>query len=285
MAATKTKKLYKTLEYEVRNHIAQVTLNQPDRLNSLTPEFWRDIRAVFEAIDRDTQVRVVVLASTGKHFTAGLDFAVFARFQPDAEREPARHREQVRDLIRAMQASFNAIDGCRVPVLAAIQGACIGGGVDMIAACDLRYCSRDALFCIQETNLGVTADLGTLQRLPLIIPAGVMRELAYSGRRMPAAEAQAVGLVNAVFDDAASLLAGVLAVAADIAAKSPLAIQGTKEMLNYARDHSIADGLNFVATWNAGMLITADVDTAIAAQRAKTSADFEDIAPRVRLGE
>ena len=135
-----------------------------------------------------------------------------------------------------------------MPVLAAIQGACIGGGVDMIAACDLRYCSRDALFCIQETNLGVTADLGTLQRPPLIIPAGVMRELAYSGRRMPAAETQAVGLVNAVFDDAASLLAGVLAVAADIAANSPLAIQGTKEMLNYARDHSIADGLNFVAT-------------------------------------
>lgn len=275
---------YQTLAYEVRDHIARVTLNQPDTLNSLTPEFWREIRAVFEAIESDTRVRVVVLASTGKHFTAGLDFAVFARFRPDATREPARHREQVRDLIRAMQASFNAIDGCRVPVLAAIQGACIGGGVDMIAACDLRYCSRDALFCIQETNLGVTADLGTLQRLPLIIPAGVMRELAYSGRRMPAAEAQAVGLVNGVFDDAATLLAGVLAVAADIAAKSPLAIQGTKEMLNYARDHSIADGLNFVATWNAGMLITADVDTAIAAQRARTSADFEDLAPRVRLG-
>ncbi len=275
---------YQTLAYEVRDHIARVTLNQPDTLNSLTPEFWREIRAVFEAIESDTRVRVVVLASTGKHFTAGLDFAVFARFRPDATREPARHREQVRDLIRAMQASFNAIDGCRVPVLAAIQGACIGGGVDMIAACDLRYCSRDALFCIQETNLGVTADLGTLQRLPLIIPAGVMRELAYSGRRMPAAEAQAVGLVNGVFDDAATLLAGVLAVAADIAAKSPLAIQGTKEMLNYARDHSIADGLNFVATWNAGMLITADVDTAIEAQRARTSADFQDLAPRVRLG-
>lgn len=284
MTTTATHTLYQTLAYEVRDHIARVTLNQPDTLNSLTPAFWREIHAVFEAIERDTQVRVVVLASTGKHFTAGLDFAVFARFQPDAAREPARHREQVRDLIRTMQASFNAIDGCRVPVLAAIQGACIGGGVDMIAACDLRYCSRDALFCIQETNLGVTADLGTLQRLPLIIPAGVMRELAYSGRRMPAAEAQAVGLVNAVFDDAATLLAGVLAVAADIATKSPLAIQGTKETLNYARDHSIADGLNFVATWNAGMLITADVDTAIAAQRARTSADFEDIAPRVRLG-
>jgi len=276
---------FETLTLRVRDHIADVQLNRPDALNSLTPAFWREIREAFNAIERDTEVRVVVLSSTGKHFTAGLDFSVFSEFKPDPQREPARQREQIRDLIRDMQDSFNAIDRARVPVLAAVQGACIGGGVDMISACDLRYCSRDAQFCIQETNLGVTADLGTLQRLPLIIPAGVVRDLAYSGRRMSADEARAVGLVNAVFDDAQSLLAGTMAMAADIASKSPLAIQGTKEMLNYARDHSIADGLNFVATWNAGMLITHDVASAIAAQRGNGGASFEDIAPRIRLGE
>lgn len=282
---TTTDSEFQTLTLSVRDHIAHVQLNRPEALNSLTPAFWREIRAALAEIDRDPEARVVVLSSTGKHFTAGLDFSVFAQFKPDAQREPARQREQIRDLIRDMQESFTAIDRVRVPVLAAVQGGCIGGGIDMIAACDLRYCSRDALFCIQETNLGVTADLGTLQRLPLIIPAGVMRELAYTGRRMPADEAHAVGLVNAVFDDAESLLAGVMAIAAEIAAKSPLAIQGTKEMLNYARDHSIADGLNFVATWNAGMLITHDVASAIAAQRGNTTASFEDIAPRIRLGE
>ena len=162
-----------------------------------------------------------------------------------------------------------------------MQGGCIGGGVDMISACDVRYCSEDAFFCIQEINIGMTADVGTLQRLPKLIPEGVVRELAYTGRRMPAERARQVGLVNEVYPTHAALLAGVLATAAEIAEKSPLAIWGSKRMLNYARDHSVEDGLEYVATWQAGMFFGGDMAEAFAAKAEKRKPVFADN-PRTR---
>jgi enoyl-CoA hydratase len=170
-----------------------------------------------------------------------------------------------------------------VPVLAAIQGGCVGGGVDLISACDMRYCTADAWFCIQEINIGMTADVGTLQRLPHLVPAGLVRELAYTGRRMPAEEAFRTGLVNTVFDSHADMLAGVAQIAKTIAAKSPLAIHGTKEMLNYTRDHSTADALNYMQVWQAGMFLTGDLMEQMQANQQKREAKFPDLLPAKKL--
>ena len=161
--------------------------------------------------------------------------------------------------------------------------ACIGGGIDLISACDIRYCAEDAFFSIQETNIGMTADVGTLQRLPHMLPQGIVRELTYTGRRMMAAEAREWGLVNQVFTDHAALLDGVMAIAGEIATKSPIATVGNKEMLNYARDHSIADGLNYVATWNAAMLSRADLGEAFMAKQQKRDASYADLDPTRKL--
>ena len=178
---------------------------------------------------------------------------------------------------------MNVLADCRVPVLAAVQGACIGGGVDLVSAADARYCTAGAFFCIQEINLGITADVGTLQRLPRLIPSGLMRELAYTGRRIGAEEAKACGLVNRIYDDAPALHAGVMEIAAEIAAKSPVAIAGTKRALDYARDHTVADGLEHVATWQAGMFFTDDIAEQMAANRDKRPPRFADLLPPVGL--
>jgi len=272
-----------TMTVEVTDHIARVTLNRPDKFNTMNRAFWGDIRQVFTDLDERTDVRCVVIASTGKHFTAGLDLVDFGGSLVDAEVEPARRAEQFRRMVLQMQESFSVIDRCRAPVIAAIQGGCIGGGVDMVSACDIRYASADAFLSIQEVNIAITADVGTLQRLPHLLPQGVVRELAYTGRRMPAQEAQAYGLVNHTFDDHATLLDGAMTVARDIAAKAPLAVAGTKEMLNYARDHSVADGLNYVATWNAAMLSGADLMEAFGAQQQKREAAYPDLLPRRKV--
>ncbi len=269
---------YETLALEVADHIAHVRFNRPDALNTMTLAFWRDMVAVFDKIDQRGDARAVVISSTGRHFTAGLDLSVFDGLTAPSG-DVGRRGERLRRTVLDMQESFSVIDRCRLPVIAAVQGACIGGGVDLISACDIRQCSANAFFCIQEINIGMAADVGTLQRLPHLIPAGLVRELAYTGRRLPADEALACGLVNAVFDDPGALVAGALEMAATIAEKSPLAIVGTKEMLNYARDHTIADGLNHMATWQAGMLQTDDLTRQLAANQSKTAAEFDDLLP------
>ena len=272
---------YETVALGVEDGVATLELARGEALNTMTPAFWREMIAVFREIDERPEIRVVVLASTGRHFTAGLDLKSFgAAFAGLAEGEAGRARERLRRFVIELQESFNVIERCRVPVLAAVQGGCIGGGMDMISACDARYCTADAFFRIHEVNLGIVADVGTLQRLPHLIPHGLVRELAYTGRNMAAEEARAAGLVNRIFDDAEAMRAGVAEIARTIAAKSPLAVHGTKEMLNYARDHSVADGLNQVATWQSGMLLGADMAAAMAAQAAKREAEFQDLLPK-----
>jgi len=273
---------YTTLKLEVADHVAHLVLDRARRLNTMVPEFWREMVDAFAAIAARPEVRVVVLSSTGRHFSAGLDLKAFAPlFAGLAEGEAGRVRERLRRAVLEMQESFNVIERCRVPVLAAVQGGCIGGGVDLASACDARYCTRDAFFSIQEINLAMTADVGTLQRLPHLMPAGLVRELAYTGRRLEAEEARRAGLVNRVFDDAGGMLAGVAEIAAEIASKSPLAVQGSKEMLNYGRDHSVAEGLNYVATWQAGMFLSADLEEAMRAQAEKRTPRFADLLPGI----
>jgi enoyl-CoA hydratase len=264
---------------EIEDKIAHVRLNRPEALNTMIPAFWDELPRIVTEIDEQASARVIVLSSTGRHFTAGLDLSVLQGAGSGEKVETGRARANLRRAILRLQDSLTAIEKARIPVIAAIQGGCIGGGVDMTSACDMRYCTEDAFFVIQETNIGIVADVGTLQRLPHLVPQGVVRELAYTGRRLPAREAQALGLVNAVYPDQQAMLDAVMGVAREIASKSPLAIWGTKEMLNYARDHSVADGLNYIATWQTGMFQTADTMEAMRARQEKRDPAYDDLAP------
>ena len=268
---------YETLSLTVADGIAHVQLTRGAEFNTMNKACWPEMVQVFGEIDNDPTARVVVFSAQGKHFTSGLDLNDFGPGLMGTDSEPARKAEALRRTVLHMQETMSVVDRCRLPVLMAVQGACIGGGIDLISSADMRYCAEDAFFCIQETNIGMTADVGTLQRLPHIIPHGIVRELTYTGRRMMAAEARECGLVNQVFADQEALLAGVMDIAREIAAKSPIATVGNKEMLNYARDHSIQDGLNYIATWNAAMLSRADLGEAFMAKQEKRESKYADL--------
>jgi enoyl-CoA hydratase len=268
----------KTLDYSVADGIARITLNRPAELNTMNGDFWPEMVQLFREVDRDMRVRCVIIASTGKHFTAGLDLK-WAGQNAAATRsgDLGRQREAFRRHVKELQESFNVIDTCRVPVIAVCQGGCIGGGVDLVTACDLRIATADAYFTIQEINVAIVADVGTLQRIPYLLPQGLVRELAYTGRRFPAAEAAKWGFVNRVEETHAAALAAAEGLAKDICAKSPLAITGIKQVLNYGREHSISDGLEYVAVWNAAMLQGDDMGEAVKAQMSRQSATFPDL--------
>ncbi len=267
---------YQAFHVELKDHIAHVQINRPDKVNAMNAAFWREIVDIFHWVDDTEAVRVVVLSGAGKHFSAGIDLSLLASVASELGKDIGRNARALRRKILEMQASFNAVDNCRKPVLAAVQGYCIGGAIDLIAACDMRYAAADAHFSIKEVDMGMAADVGTLQRLPRIIGDGILRELAYTGRKVDAEEARSIGLVNRVYADHAALLDGVLAIAADIAGKSPIAVSGTKTMISYMRDHSIADGLEYIATWNAAMLQSTDLRVAMAASMSKQTAQFDD---------
>lgn len=266
---------FETLELQIDQHVATVSLNRPDRANAMSTTMWTELQTCFEWLDEEPSVRAIILAGNGKNFCSGIDLAMFGTIA-GAHSEPGRKAEELRRTIIRLQGNLNAIENCRKPVLAAIHKACVGGGIDMTCCADMRYASKDAYFSIKEIDIGMTADVGTLQRLPKIIPDAVVRELAYTGRNMSADEAKDVGFVNRVFEDRDTLLREVTAIAREIASKAPLAIRGTKEMLLYSRDHSVNDGLNYIATWNAGMLSEADLGLAMQAQMEQKPAEFED---------
>ncbi len=267
---------FQAFKVELKNSIAHVQINRPEKYNAMNAAFWSEIVEVFKWIDETDAVRAVVISGAGKHFSSGIDLMMLASVANELGKDVGRNARLLRRTILRMQASFNAVDNCRKPVLAAIQGYCIGGAIDLVSACDMRYCSQDAQFSIKEIDMGMAADVGTLQRLPRIIGDGIMRELAYTGRTVEADEAMRIGLVNRVYDDHATLLEGVFAIAAEIAGKSPIAVAGTKEMLSYMRDHRIDDGLEYIATWNAAMLQSADLRVAMAAHMSKQKPEFAD---------
>lgn len=266
-----------TLAMAVADGVCEIRLYRAERANALNEAMWHELRTAFQWADATESVRVVLLHGAGRNFCAGIDLAMLGGLAGAvAHADAARGREALRRLILDLQDCLSSIERCRKPVLAAIHGACVGGAVDLIACCDMRYATGDARFSVREIDIGMTADVGSLQRLPRLVPDGVVRELAYTGRDFDGVEAQTIGLVNRTFASHDALLTGVREIAATIAGKAPLAIRGTKEMLNYARDHSVADGLNYVATWNAAMLMSADLDEAITAMRDQRQPKFGD---------
>lgn len=265
---------FETLALECEDYVATVWLNRPDKANSMNTTMWSELQTCFEWLDAEPGVRVVILAARGKHFCAGLDLAMFADLVPTGVADPARANEQLRLVIKRLQGNLTAVEECRKPVLAAVHAVCVGGGVDLIACCDMRYASEAAVFSIKEIDVGMTADVGSLQRLPHFVPQGIVRELAYTGRDVDAAEAYEIGLVNRAYADQDSMMTDVRNMARAIAAKSPLAIRGIKETLLYARDHSVQDGLNYIATWNAAMLSQQDVTASVSA--GKNDPQFDD---------
>jgi enoyl-CoA hydratase len=264
----------KTLTVSIEHHIAHIQLSRPEALNSMIPAFWTELPAVVRQIDAEATARVIVISSQGKHFSAGMDLSVFTEMGKNFSGEPARRAERMRRLVLELQDSFNALEEVRLPVLVAMQGGVIGGAVDMVSAADCRYCTADAYFTIKETELGMTADVGTLQRLPHLIPQGLVRELAYTGRNMDATEAKSCGLVNHVYSDQVSMMAEVMKIASKIAMNSPMAVAGCKEMINYTRDHSVSDSLNYMATWQAGMFQMPDIQEAMAAGQQKRVPEY-----------
>jgi len=277
---------YRCFDVDIAGNIAHLTLKRGDELNTMVPEFWRELPEIVRDIDAGAKARVIVISSTGKHFSAGMDLSVFTSgqsagtFAAGSKEERGRVRAGLRSSLLELQNSFSVLEQVRMPVLAAIQGGCVGGAVDLTSACDCRYATEDAFFVIQEINLGMTADVGTFPRLCHLLPQGYLRELAYSGRRLPARRAMELGLVNEVFATQAAMLEHVMGVARDIAEKSPLAVYGSKVMINYARDHSIADGLDYIATWQTGMYNPeVDMREAFMAKQEKRVPQFADLLP------
>lgn len=264
---------------EIRDHVAHLTLCRPAELNSMNRAFWKELPEIVRRLDDSAAARAIVLSSTGRHFTAGMDLSVFSSGPDLSDKETGRVRANLMKTVLLLQETFSCLDKARMPVLAAVQGGCIGGGVDMVSACDMRFASRDAFFCIQEINIGMTADVGTFPRLAYLMPQGLVRELAYTGRRLQADQAAACGFVNALFDTHEQLLDAVTGIAVDIAKRSPLAVWGSKEMLNYGRDHSIDDALRHIAVWQTGMFQPADMREAFAAKTEKRDPDFDDLLP------
>jgi len=273
------KKTYQCFDVSIDNKIAHIRLSRGDALNTMTRDFWNELPEIVKEIDREALARVIVVSSSGKHFSAGMDLSVFAQdgAVTSQNRDPYIAAEQFRSNIGQIQSSFNCLEEARAPVLFALQGGVIGGAMDMISAGDIRWCTKDAFFCIQEINIAMTADVGTFPRLQRYIPEGWVKEMAYTGMRLKADKAKEIGLVNDVFDSHEDLLAHVMGVAAEIAKKNPVAVTGSKVLINYGRDHSTADTLDYIGVWNASMLPAAHMKEAMMAQMEKREPEFPDL--------
>jgi len=282
MTAPATTAQWTCFDVSIEAGVAHIQLNRPDAMNAMNRAFWNELPAIVRDIDDNARARCIVISSTGKHFSAGMELSVFtdgAGVVPEAQSDRQNAAESFRRHVHHLQDTFSCLDEARMPVIVAVQGGCIGGAVDFTSACDIRYASADAFFCIQEINIGMTADVGTFPRLCKLIPEGWVRELAYTGRRLPAQRAKEIGLVNEVFETHEALVEHALATAREIASKSPLAVAGSKVMINYARDHTIKDALDYIAVWQTGMFSPAHMMEAFQAKAQKRDAEFPDLLP------
>lgn len=268
---------YSFHKVDIDNKIAHVAFNRPEKANSLHMDAWLEMKSIFEHLSSSKDVRVVILSGEGNHFCSGIDLELlmsvgqFQKIECNGKRS-----EKIRELVLTLQGCITAIEKCSKPVLAAIHNGCIGGGVDIVSACDMRYCTTDTYFTIKEIDLGMVADIGTLQRLPKLISPAMVAEMAYTGRKVSGNESLQIGLVNKVYASKEEMINGVLELAKMIASKSPLSIRGTKDVLKYTRDHSVDDALNYMSTWNAAMLLSDDLLEAFNATMEKRAPNFKD---------
>ncbi|OZD04888.1 enoyl-CoA hydratase [Rhodococcus sp. 06-235-1A] len=271
-----TERTWNAFSVEIADHIAHVTLLGPNKGNAMGPDFWSESPELFAQLDADPEVRAVVLAGSGRNFTYGLDLAAMAgTFGPlMADQALAAPRTTFHDTIKTMQKAINAVADCRKPVVAAVQGWCIGGGVDLITAADVRYASADAKFSVREVRVAIVADMGSLARLPAIIGDGHLRELALTGKDIDAARAEKIGLVNDVFEDHEATLAAARECAAAISSNPPLVVQGIKTVLDHSRSSGVDDSLRYVAAWNAAFLASHDLTEAVTSVFEKRPAQF-----------
>jgi enoyl-CoA hydratase len=265
------------LTHDAKSGVADLVLNRPARLNAMTLAFFPALRDAVRALDDAAATRALVIRSSGKHFSAGMALDVFADLDT-LEAKDARNRLAFQRNLRRLMDCFDALEGARFPVICAVQGGCIGGGLDLALACDIRVCSADAFFTVQEIHIGMAADVGSLQRLPKVVPQGLARQMAYTGERLDAQRALAAGLVNAVLPDAQALQAHAAELARQIAEKNPLAIAGSKLALTYARDHSTAEALQQMTLLQSAIFDSADIERAIAAWKDKRPAEFAALA-------
>ena len=275
---------YQCFTLTIENKIAHLVLSRPQAMNTMQPVFWRELEQIAADLQRHAPARALVISSTGKHFTAGMALDVF-NSSIALDDKSAAARANIVPMMTDMQRAFTALERLRMPVIAAIHGGCIGGGVDMISACDIRLATDDAFFSIQEINIGMVADMGTLQRLPKLIPEGVVHELAYTGRRLGAQRALAVGLVNELFATQEALLAAALQLAAEIAQKPPVAIWGSKQAIHYARDHATDDALLQMGWLQSGIWQTSNLMEAAMAKKDGRATEFADLKPLTSFSE
>ena len=264
-------------EVNIKNGVAHLNMNRPDQFNSMTRLFWKELPEIIKEIDKGAKARVILLTGEGKHFSSGMDLGNFSAGNADQNKDPARMSDISYHQVLELQDAFTALEECRMPTIAAIQGACVGGGIDMVAACDMRYCSSDAFFKIAEVDIGIAADVGTLQRLPTLIPIAAVRELAYTGRKFDAVEAKTLGMVNEVFESYEELMVEVEKIAQTIASKSPLVTRVIKKQINYARDHSVQDSLDYHAAWNSSLLSGRDLEAAMTSYMNKENGEYDDL--------
>jgi len=269
--------------------VAHLQLNRPERMNTMTPAFFPALRDAVRGLQDDAQTRALVISSTGRHFSAGMALEVFggssegSALQQMLDTRSPRARLSFQESLRRLIDCFSALDEARFPVICAVQGGCIGGALDLATACDMRVCSADAFFTVQEIHIGMMADLGVLQRLAKIVPQGVARQMAYTGERVDAKRALETGLVNAVLADQAAVLEHALGLARQIAAKSPLAVAGSKMALNLARDHGTASALQQMTLLQSAIFDTTEMAEAIAAWKDKREGEFAPLAPIPRI--
>ena len=266
------------LKIDIESSIAEINLNRPEKSNALDEELWFSLGDCFRKLDENEDVRVCILKGVGSNFSSGIDIKFLQSIGVEADKIncEGRKREFLRNKILKLQLAFNQLEKCSKPIIAAIHGACIGGGLDLICACDMRFSTFDAFFQIKEIDFGFAADVGTLQRLPKLIPQGVVHELAYTGRKFFGKEAYKLGLVNNCYADQKTMIPSVREIAKQIANKSPLGIRGVKEILLHSRDNTVADGLKYVATWNSAMLLSSDLEESFEAELKKRSPEFRN---------
>ncbi|XP_051018768.1 LOW QUALITY PROTEIN: delta(3,5)-Delta(2,4)-dienoyl-CoA isomerase, mitochondrial [Acomys russatus] len=271
---------YETIQVtSAHKHVLHVELSRPEKRNALNKAFWRELVECFQKISKDSDCRAVVISGAGKMFTSGIDLMDAAPdiMQPKGD-DGARIAWYLRNLICQYQKTFTVIEKCPKPVIAAVHGGCIGAGVDLISACDIRYCAQDAFFQVKEVDVGLAADVGTLQRLPKIMGnQSLVNELVFTARKLMADEALDSGLVSRVFPDKDAMLNAAFALAADISSKSPVAVQVSKVNLIYSRNHSVDESLDYMATWNMSMLQTQDIVKAVQATMEKKDATFSKL--------